>query len=113
MADDWQTPEHEAAACDGFLANPVAVAYARAQAEGAVPLQAGEEVEVEGVRVACQWSDRIGVFRILDPGGAWREVDLAKGPDAHKKTIEWHAIPGTQLELREVEDVPRWRWHVR
>lgn len=31
MADDWMTEEHKAAALEGFLANPVAVAYAKQQ----------------------------------------------------------------------------------
>ena len=33
MMEDWMTPEHKAAALEGFMGNPVAVAYARATAE--------------------------------------------------------------------------------
>lgn len=33
MTDDWMTPEHKAAALEGFMGNPVAKAYARAMAE--------------------------------------------------------------------------------
>ncbi|MCW6003880.1 hypothetical protein K1W54_04690 [Micromonospora sp. CPCC 205371] len=112
MADEM-TPEEEAAAREGFLGNPVAVAYAKAHAEGAVPLQPGGEVEVNGTRLACWWADRLGTFRVQDAAGEWQPVDLGAAPDAHRPTIEWHPIPGTGLEIREVEDVPRFRWHVR
>jgi len=113
MADDWWTPEHEAAALEGFLSNPVAVAYAKAEAEGAVPLQAGGEVEVAGTRVAIWWSDRPCVFRVRNEAGEWLPVDLSQGPDAAKLTTEWATVPGTGLEIREVEGPPRLRWHVR
>jgi hypothetical protein len=110
---DWMTPEHEAAGLEGFLSNPVAVAYAKAQAEGAVPLQAGSEVEVAGKGVAIWWADQPSVVRVRDAGGVWQPVDLGQGPDAAKPVTEWHTIPGTGLELREVAGPPRLRWHVR
>lgn len=113
MAEDWWTPEYEAAAREGFLANPVAVAYAKAQAENAVPLQAGGEVEVAGQRVAMWWSDRPSVVRVLEADGSWRAVDLAVGQGAAKLVTEWCTIPGTRLEIREVERLPHLRWHVR
>lgn len=110
---DWWMPDHEAAAREGFLANPVAVAYAKAQAEDAVPLQAGGEVEVGGTQVAIWWSDRPNVVRVLEADGSWRPVDLAAGAGAAKLVTEWCTIPGTRLEIREVEGPPRLRWHVR
>lgn len=115
MPDNWMTPEHEAAALDGFLSNPVAVAYAKAQTEGAYPLQAGSEVKVNGQRVAIWWADRPGVVRVVDAEGLWQPVDLGAAPGAHKSVTEWHAIPGTGLEIREAgEGSSRMlRWHVR
>lgn len=112
MADEM-TPAQEGAAREGFLSNPYAVAYAKAQAEGAFPLQAGGEVEVAGTHVAIWWADRPSIVRVKDTDGVWQAVDLSQGPDAHKLTIEWHAVPGTNVEIREVEYGPRCRWHVR
>lgn len=110
---NWWTPEHEAAALEGFLSNPIAVAHAEAQAAGAVALQPGAEVVVAGVHLACWWSDRPSVVRVRDASGEWQVVDLGTSPDAHKLTTEWAAIPGTGLEIREVAGPPQFRWHVR
>jgi hypothetical protein len=112
MADEM-TPGQETAALEGFLSNPYAVAYAKAHAEGAFPLQPGAEVEAAGAHVAIWWSDRPGVVRVRDADGVWQPVDLGVAPDAHKLVTEWHTIPGTGLEIREVDSPPRQRWHVR
>lgn len=113
MVDGWWTPEHESAALDGFLSNPYAIAYAKAQAEGAFPLQPGTEIEVAGVQVAIWWADRLSVVRVKDAESVWQPIDLGRGADAGKLVTEWAAIPGTGLEIREVAGPPRLRWHVR
>lgn len=110
MADEM-TPEEEAAAREGFLGNPIAVAYAKAHAEGAVILHPGEEIEVGGVHVACRWADRPGVFRVRDAEGVWQPVDLGQGMGGIGS--EWIAIPETGLEIREVSPAPHFRFHVR
>lgn len=51
MVDDWMTEEHKAAALEGFLANPVAVAYAKQQAAADLVVWLREQI-AEDRRVA-------------------------------------------------------------
>ena len=115
MADDWWTPEHEAAALDGFLSNPVAVVYAQAQPYGlGALLPPGGILHIPGQpAVACQLTDRRDTIRV-ERDGNWDEIHLS----GHVATpiTEWVPIHDTALEIRATAgtpSMPGFAWRVR
>lgn len=103
--DDWMTPEHKAAALEGFLANSVAVAYAAARAERTPEPATAEDVET--VARAQYEADHDADLDAAD----WDHVhyDMAVAyREAAQVALAALDLPGREKALREEIELKGW-----